>query len=126
MWGKIPVHYQQDAVLIPEEQEGLLKVGRMLGLYPRWWDRLPLKPISVMKARINGTLKQLDADDLVITKHGGVAGLEAEEVRNAAEMRGLKVLERDEQELRGDLHRWIQERKNHSVIDLIRVRSLPE
>lgn len=119
MWGTIPAHYHKDAILKPEEQAGLLKVARILGLYPQWWDRLPLKPMSMIRARVNSRLELLDTDDYVIDRDGGVAGLDDEEVRNAAETRGLQVLGRDEKALRGELDLWIQARKNHSVIDLV-------
>lgn len=109
------------------QREKILGVGRMLGMYPEWWDRyLPswMVPVNSVKNRVQRRLDELWVDDLGIERDGGVAKLEGEEVLMAAEARGLDVVDRDVSAVRDDLTRWIKARKHRSRIELI-VDGLP-
>lgn len=116
----IPAKYDNTTVLSPVQTTEILKLGHMLGLYPTWWERLPLAPTGVMRRRVDRALQEIDMDDFAIARDGGPEGLEAEEVRMAAETRGMDILGRDEGTVRGDLEWWIRKREGLSVVDLLR------
>ena len=119
MWGTVPANLDHGPALQPSETEGILKVGRMLGLYPEWWDRLPWKRVKAVRQRLTTRLQELEADDIAIERDGGVEGLEGEEVKMAAERRGLDVLEKEEEELRGHLKGWLQAKTKRSALNII-------
>lgn len=101
-----------------------LRLGPMLGVYPAWWDRLPWKPAGTVLNRVQRRLEEIEADDMAIERDGAVSELEEQEVSMAAEKRGLDVLDKDVDELRDDLERWLQARKHHTIMELI-VNGLP-
>ncbi len=108
----------------PAQRDALVSVGRMLGVYPAWWDGLPWMPARLVIGRVQRRLQELEADDMAIERDGGVGELEETEVGMAAEARGLDVLDKDVEELRRDLKRWLQARKRTSATELI-IRGLP-
>lgn len=58
-------------------------------------------------------------DDLAIGREGGVKGLSEEELKVAAEARGLDVVGKPSGVLRSVLEMWMQARKRTSIIDLL-------
>lgn len=101
------------------------RMGQILDVYPQWWDRIPIIPSGFIFRRVVERLRLIDLDDYAIVEDGsrddGVQRLaNLEEVQLAAEMRGLNVLGRDEEELKAILGKWIRARKNgKSAKDLV-------
>lgn len=107
------------------DQRVFLSVGRILNVYPAWWDRfLPWTPVGAVKERVQRRLEELEADDMAIERDGTVRELEDEEVSMAMEARGFDVLDKTAKQLRQGLQRWLQARKHHSTIELV-VKGLP-
>lgn len=93
------------------------RLGGILSAYPTWWDRLPVTPSWFISRRVAERLRLIDLDDFAIVQDGsqgdGVQRLaDLEEVRLAAEMRGIDVLGREDEELKAMLGKWIRARKN--------------
>ncbi|KAL8785921.1 MAG: hypothetical protein Q9213_003070 [Squamulea squamosa] len=97
----------------------LIHVGRSLGLYSTLWDKIRVVPTLLLPRRIEKAVDLIDVDDLAIEKGGGVIHLSEEELKLAAEERGLDVVGRPKEELRSVLGRWINARKHASIIDLL-------
>lgn len=101
------------------------RLGQILDVYPQWWDRMPIVPAGFIFRRVVKRLRLIDLDDFAIVEDGsrddGVQRLaNLEEVQLAAEMRGLNVLGREEEELKAILGKWIRARKNgKSAKDLV-------
>lgn len=101
------------------------RLGQILGVYPAWWDRLPITPSWFISRRVTERLRLIDLDDCAIEQDGsrgdGVQRLaDGEEVLLAAEMRGLNVLGRQDKDLKAILGKWLQARKNgRSVKELV-------
>ena len=96
-------------------RDGLLHIGRSLGLYSQWWDRLAEMglggvPTLLIRQRVERRVAYFDADDFAIKRDGAVDLMEMEEVRIALEERGLDVLERNDTQLRQLLRSWLQAR----------------
>ncbi|MCJ1244579.1 hypothetical protein MMC30_001777 [Trapelia coarctata] len=101
----------------------LVHIGRSLGLYPELFDRFfGGFPTAVLRARVRRWKEYLELDDVAIEKNGGVGQMEMEEVRIAAEERGLDVLGENDTQLRGVLKDWLAARKNQSVTKLLLTR----
>ncbi|KAL8760917.1 MAG: hypothetical protein Q9184_002914 [Pyrenodesmia sp. 2 TL-2023] len=96
-------------------------VGTTLGLYSNLWDRIGVTPSILLPRRIRKAVERIDADDLAIWRDGGVNGLSEEEVKLAAEGRGLDVVGKPIKDIRSELAMWMEARmcKNVSVIDLL-------
>lgn len=99
----------------------LRHVGTTLGLYSNLWDRLGVTPSILLPRRIRKAVERIEADDLAIGRDGGVKGLSEEEVKLAAEGRGLDVVGKSTKEIRSELDMWmeVRTRKDASVIDLL-------
>jgi len=98
-----------------------LHIGQSLGLYPPWWDLTGFHVMPVIRRRVEKRIEELEADDLGIRRDGGVEGLEMEEVRIAAEERGLDILGRSDEEVRESVERWVGNKKgNLSEMLLVR------
>ncbi len=94
-------------------------VARSLGLYSPLWDRIGVTPTIMLPARIQKAVERIEVDDSVIEKEGGVQHLSEEELKLAAEERGLDVVGRPRGEVGSVLGRWIDARKHTSTIDLL-------
>lgn len=92
-------------------KEAVLHIGRSLGLYSSLWDRIGVPPMPLVRRRLKQRMEFVEIDDGVIEKEGGVEGLDAEEVEFAAEMRGIDILGREEEELRRLLEKWMKGRR---------------
>lgn len=97
----------------------LAHVGRSLGLYSSLWDRFRVPPTVLLPRRIRSAVEKIDVDDLAIGREGGVKGLSDEELKVAAEARGLDVVGTPSGVLRSLLEMWMQARKRTSIIDLL-------
>jgi hypothetical protein len=64
-------------------------------------------PGFVARRRVAAHLGYLADDDALLLRAGGVPALESEEVRLACEDRGIDVLDRSDEELRGLLRQWL-------------------
>lgn len=107
-----------------EDMQGLPRpimrhVARSLGLYSTLWDRIGVTPTILLPARIQKAVERIEVDDSVIEKEGGVQHLSEEELKLAAEERGLDVVGRPRGEVGSVLGRWIDARKHTSTIDLL-------
>ena len=118
-WQEITPGEGGSVELQPAARDTVLGIGRMLGVYPQWWDRLPWTPTGAVMKRVQRRLDEVEVDDKAIERDGGVEALEEEEVSMAAEARGLPVIYRDVDEIRDDLKRWLHARNHHSSIELI-------
>ena len=104
-------------------REEILHIGRSLGLFSTWWDKLGLgPPVGLVKGRAKKRLEYLDQDDFLIRKNGGVEAMEMEEVRFALEERGLDVLGKNDVQLRGLLRSWLRELGRGPVTRLLLMR----
>lgn len=104
----------ETAITTPNEAG---RLGQILGAYPAWWDRLPITPSWFISRRVAERLRLIELDDFAIQQDGswgdGVQRLaDGDEVRLAAEMRGLNVLGRGDQELKSILEKWLRARKS--------------
>ncbi len=97
----------------------MLHVGRSLGLYSSLWDKIGVAPTVLLPKRIQKAVERIDVDDHAIEKGGGVKYLSEEELKLAAEARGLDVVGRSRVEVGSVLARWIDARKHASIIDLV-------
>lgn len=88
----------------------LLHLGRSLGLYSSFWDRIDLPPLWLIRRRAKKHMDFVELDDFTIHRDGGVENLESVEVQLAAEMRGLDVLGKKESDLRSSLSDWMLHR----------------
>lgn len=96
-------------------------VGRTLGLYSSLWDRVGVTPTNLLPGRIRKAVERIEVDDLAIRREGGMRGLSEEEVKLAAEERGLDVVGKPMEDIRSVLDQWIEveKRKDTSIIDLL-------
>ncbi|KAK4032357.1 hypothetical protein C8A01DRAFT_41217 [Parachaetomium inaequale] len=78
-------------------------MAKVLGLPVRAWT-----PGFVLGPRVQRRLGFLGVDDALLVQSGGAAALVGEEVRLACADRGVDVLGRGEEELRGVLERWLR------------------
>lgn len=101
----------------------LVHIGRSLGLYPALFDRLLGGfPTAALRARVRRWKEYLEMDDVAIERDGGVGPMEMEEVRIAAEERGLDVLGKNDTQLKGVLKDWLAARKSQPVTKLLLTR----
>ncbi|KAK6520457.1 hypothetical protein TWF506_000711 [Arthrobotrys conoides] len=89
-------------------------VGRHSGLWPS--RILPLPFGFVLHKRLNRYEVYIATDDLLIAKGGGVMKLSPPELEIACVDRGIKVLDKSEQQLRADLQRWLTDSKKGVTI----------
>ncbi len=101
----------------------LLHISNSLNLSsPLWPEALGLPPDSILRSRIRKRAEYLSTDDTLITRDGGVSQMEMEEVRRACEERGIDVLGRNDEILRGTLRKWMDARKTSSIEKLLLTR----
>jgi len=125
----------REGTLSPEDQSSrtveiddlksfqMVHIGRSLGLYPALFDRLfGSFPTAALKARVRRWKEYLELDDVAIERNGGVEQMEMEEVRIAAEERGLDVLGKNDTQLKGVLKNWLAARKSRPVTELLLTR----
>ncbi|KAK6543148.1 hypothetical protein TWF694_007067 [Orbilia ellipsospora] len=84
-------------------------VGRHSALWPSRFLPLPFE--FTLNKRLMRYEVYLATDDLLISKGGGVLKLSPAEVEIACLDRGIRVLNRTEQELRAGLQRWLADTK---------------
>jgi hypothetical protein len=84
-------------------------ICRSLGLYFRFWERLgPVWPPSFMlRNKLKKRLEYLDIDDALFRRDGGIQLLKSEEeIRIAAEDRGIDILNRNPEDIHKILNDW--------------------
>ena len=118
---------------LPEDM-GVEKLGRMqllhiswsLGLSSRMWDwlggQLPGLPTSLLRRKVHRRVEYLGMDDDLITKAGGVKDMEIEEVKMALVERGIDVLGKNDNHLRGDLNAWLKSKEKVPAEKLLLTR----
>ena len=99
----------QDADAL-KDKAVILHIGRNLGLYSKLWDRMGIPLTPEIRRRVKKRMEFVDLDDTMIERDGGVSSLEEEEVRMAAEMRGIDITGKKEQAVK-DLGKWLEARK---------------
>ncbi|KAI4186695.1 MAG: hypothetical protein L6R41_003311 [Letrouitia leprolyta] len=97
----------------------LVHVGKSLGLYSSLWDKVGLAPTVILPWRIRNAVDRIEADDFAIKRDGGVKRLSEEEVKLAAEDRGLDVVGKPLGEIRSLLAKWMEARNWAPVIGLV-------
>ncbi|KAI4244855.1 MAG: hypothetical protein L6R40_002761 [Gallowayella cf. fulva] len=107
----------EDAQTLPRPV--MLHIGRSLGLYSSLWDKVGVTPTVLLPRRIQKATDRIDVDDLAIQRGGGVRHLNDEELKLAAEERGLDVVGRPAEELKSVLLRWMDARKRATIVDLL-------
>ncbi|KAL8721340.1 MAG: hypothetical protein Q9225_001952 [Loekoesia sp. 1 TL-2023] len=100
----------------------LAHVGRSLGLYSSLWDRIGLAPTVLLPWRIQKAVDRIDVDDFAIERDGGMKNLSEEELKLAAEERGIDVVGKPIGEIRSVLAKWAEARKRASIIELLSTR----
>lgn len=84
-------------------------IGRSLGLYFNFWDRIGAfwPPSLILRRKVDKRLQYLELDDALFRRDGGVNELKGdEEIRLAAEDRGIDILNRSTQEIHDLLRAW--------------------
>lgn len=97
----------------------MLHVGRSLGLYSLLWDKIGVMPTLLLPRRIHNAVERIDVDDSAIEKGGGVKYLSEEELKLAAEDRGLDVTGKSKDEIGSLLAKWMAARKSAPIMDLL-------
>jgi len=104
----------------------LLHISWSLGLSSSAWDylggRLPGLPTWNLRRKVSRRVEYLGMDDGLIKKGGGVGLLEEEELRMACVERGIDVLDRSDEMLRGDLDDWLKSTEKVSIEHLLLTR----
>ena len=104
-------------------QNELQHIGRSLGLYSKWWDRIfNGAPTALVRRRAQKWIEYLSLDDMAITRDGGVGRMEIEEVRIALEERGVDILGKNDTVLNTQLRTWLDIRKFQPVTRLLVTR----
>ena len=109
------------------EKAEILHIGRSLGLFSKWWDKLGEYglggvPSGLLKARVRKGINYLDMDDFAIERDGSVSDLEIEELRIALEDRGIDVLGKDNAQLKVLLRNWLKARGKKTLTSLLLTR----
>ncbi|KAL8945190.1 MAG: hypothetical protein Q9211_000271 [Gyalolechia sp. 1 TL-2023] len=97
----------------------LAHIGRSLGLYSSLWDKVGLTPTVLLPRRIREAVGRIDVDDTAIQRDGGMKHLSEEEMKLAAEERGLDVVGKPLGEIRSVLVKWTEARKLAPIIELV-------
>ncbi|KAK0721474.1 hypothetical protein B0T21DRAFT_265583, partial [Apiosordaria backusii] len=99
---------QQQEQHPPSEEGEVYTLSEVLraGHKPRFLPSF-LYPFSLRKNKLDRKLAWILADDAMLHQGGGQKELVFEEVKLAAEERGIDVLGREEEELRGLLGKWL-------------------
>lgn len=89
----------------------LLHTSWSLGLSSAIWDylggQLPGLPTSILRKKVANRVTYLMNDDALIRNSGGVEEMDTEEVRWALVERGVDILEKKDEGLRGLLQSWL-------------------
>jgi hypothetical protein len=106
------------------EKGQLTHISRSCGLHAALWDRTrgALPPKSMLTFRVRKWLEYLEKDDALIQRDGSVRELKGEELRLAAEQRGLNVLGKKDDDLRNTLARWMKGRSEGKVLPMLLTR----
>jgi hypothetical protein len=102
----------------------LMHVSRSLGLHGKLWDttRGVLPPKALLKFRVEKWLGYLEHDDALVQRDGGMSQLKGEELKLAAEQRGLDVLGKKDDDLKKNLAKWIKGRSEGKVLHMLLTR----
>jgi len=104
-------------------REQLVHVSRSLGLHSAWWpEGWGLPPDGLLRTRVGRRAEYLEMDDRLIRSGGEVGEMEMEEVRMALEERGLDLLGKNDQQLRGLLRAWLRAREERPLMTLFLTR----
>lgn len=108
--GDVPVPLDQNTQSIEQLNAAQINhIGRSLGLYFNFWDRIGAAwpPQVLLKRRLKKRLEYLQLDDELFRRDGGVKLLQGdEELRIAAEERGIDVLNKSTDEIHRLLEAW--------------------
>jgi hypothetical protein len=102
----------------------LMHISRSCGLHAALWDRTKgaLPPKAMLIFRVRKWLEYLEKDDALIQRDGSVRELKGEELKLAAEQRGLDVLGKKDDDLRSILARWMKGRSEGKVLPMLLTR----
>ena len=96
------------------EKAVVLHIGRSLGLYSNLWDRVRIPPTPLIRRRVRERIGFVELDDAMIERDGGVSRLDEEEMRMAAELRGIDICGKKEHDVKKVLGEWLEARKTLS------------
>jgi hypothetical protein len=97
-------------------------LGRSLGLYFGFWDRLGAvwPPRMMLRKKVNKKLQYLELDDALFRRDGGVKLLNSEEeIKIAAEDRGIDILNRSTEEIQRLLEAWESGAKDGKTLSML-------
>ncbi|KAF2433752.1 hypothetical protein EJ08DRAFT_551784, partial [Tothia fuscella] len=100
----------------------LMHISRSLGLHFGVWDRISyghFPPEMLLRYKVEKWLKYLDQDDALLKRDGGIEELKGEELKLAAEQRGIDILGRKDDELRKNLQLWMKGRSEGKVLSML-------
>ncbi|KAL8973258.1 MAG: hypothetical protein Q9183_000058 [Haloplaca sp. 2 TL-2023] len=100
----------------------LAHVANSLGLVSGFWNVTGITPRPLVSWRLRKAVDRIDADDFAIDRDGGAKHLNEEELKLAAEARGIDVVGRPVGGLRSDLYHWADARKHTPMIHLFCTR----
>lgn len=108
------------------ERMQLLHISWSLGLSSSAWDwlggRLPGLPTPILRRKVARRVRYLEMDDKLIKRDGGVDDMDIEEVKIALVERGVDILLRNDEQLKGDLEKWLSAREIVPVEKLLLTR----
>jgi hypothetical protein len=106
------------------EKGQLMHISRSLGLHGALWDKTrgALPPQPMLRFRVEKWLNYLEQDDMLIQRDGSMKELKDEELKLAAEQRGIDVIGRKDDELKDTLTRWIKGRNEGKVLPMLLTR----
>jgi hypothetical protein len=102
----------------------LMHISRSLGLHFGFWDRTRghVPPEVLLRWKVRRWLKYLDQDDALLKRDGGAAELKGEELKLAAEQRGIDVLAKRDDELKTHLEMWLRGRGEGKILAMLLTR----
>jgi hypothetical protein len=93
--------------------EQLMHLSCVLDQHSGIWDRVQLTPpAGLIRRGVCARVQYLALDDFLIVEAGGIEKLEREELLIACEERGIDVLGKPEEKLRGELQAWIKKQEH--------------
>jgi hypothetical protein len=106
------------------EKGQLMHISRSLGLHGAFWDRTKgaLPQEAILRFKVGKWLQYLEKDDALVQRDGSMKELRGEELKLAAEQRGIDVMKRKEDELKSMLERWIKGRSEGKVLPMLLTR----
>lgn len=98
--------------------------ARILGLMNGLWDRVGWVPTRLARRKVENWLGFIVRDDEMLVKGGGVEALQGDEVVLACIDRGINTVDRDVEELRKVLGKWLKLTTKEGAPEDDRIRTI--